>query len=59
MKSSIRDKAEGNAKLLQGKAQEAAGRATSRPNLRDKGLAKQAEGHVQKKVGDIKKVFDR
>lgn len=58
MKSSTRDKAAGTAKILKGKAQEAAGRATSKPNLRDKGIAKQNEGRVQKKVGDIKKVFD-
>lgn len=59
MKSSTQDKAEGTAKIIKGKAQEIAGVAASRSDLRDRGQANQVEGRVQKKVGDIKKVFDR
>jgi uncharacterized protein YjbJ (UPF0337 family) len=59
MKSSTSDKMEGTAKLLKGKAKEAAGSVTSNRNLRDEGRADQVEGRVQKKVGDIKQVFDR
>lgn len=59
MKTSTQDKVEGQAKDLQGKVKEAAGRAVGNPNLEQRGLNDQAEGKVQKKVGDIKKVFDR
>jgi uncharacterized protein YjbJ (UPF0337 family) len=59
MKSSTRDKAEGNANQLKGKVKEHAGRAVGNPNLRDEGLADQAAGKIQKKAGDVKKVFDR
>jgi uncharacterized protein YjbJ (UPF0337 family) len=59
LKSSTSDKAQGTAKIVKGKAKEAIGKATKKPNLRDEGRADQVEGRVQKKVGDIKKVFDR
>lgn len=59
MKSSTQDKVEGHAKDLKGKAKETAGRAVGNPNLEQRGLNDQAEGKVQKKVGDIKKVFDK
>ena len=59
MKSSTQDKAEGTAKKVKGKVKEAAGNATRNPNLRASGRGDQAEGKTQKKVGDIKKVFNR
>lgn len=59
MKSSTQDKSEGTMKDLKGKVKEGLGKGTDDPNLRDEGRADQAEGKVQKKVGDIKKVFDR
>ena len=59
MKSSTTDKIEGTAKIAKGKVKAAAGELAGKPNLRDKGRADQAEGRVQKKVGDVKKVFDR
>lgn len=59
MKSSTRDKAEGTVKNLKGRGKEVAGRATGNPNLRDEGTADRVEGKVQKKVGDVKKVFDK
>jgi uncharacterized protein YjbJ (UPF0337 family) len=59
MKSSTQDKIEGNARELSGKVKEAAGRVTNNPNLQERGLDEQAAGKVQKKVGDIKKVFDQ
>jgi uncharacterized protein YjbJ (UPF0337 family) len=59
MKSSTRDKAEGTANQLKGQAKEQVGKAVGNPNLRDEGRADQAAGKVQKKAGDVKKVFDK
>jgi uncharacterized protein YjbJ (UPF0337 family) len=59
MKDSAQDKAAGTAKDLKGKVKEVAGKATNNPNLRDQGRADQVEGKVQKKVGDVEKVFNR
>lgn len=59
MKTSTQDKAEGTWKDAKGKIKEGAGKVVGNPNLRDEGRADQAEGKVQKKVGDIKKVFDQ
>ena len=58
MKSSTQDKVEGTAKDMAGKVKETAGRATNNPGLQQRGQDEQVEGKVQKKVGDIKKVFD-
>lgn len=59
MKDSTRDNVQGTAKDIKGKVKEAAGKAVGNPNLRDEGRADQIEGKVQKKAGDIKKVFNR
>ena len=59
MKDSTKDKMQGTAQDLKGKAKEAAGKVTNNPNLRDEGRADQAAGKVQKKVGDVEKVFER
>ena len=59
MKSSTRDKAEGTAKDMKGKVKEGAGRMTGNDRMAAEGRADQIEGKAQKKVGDIKKVFDR
>lgn len=59
MKSSTKDKAAGTAKDLKGKLKEGAGRATGNTRLRDEGTADRVEGKVQKKTGDIKKVFNK
>jgi uncharacterized protein YjbJ (UPF0337 family) len=59
MKDSTKDKAAGTAKELKGKVKEAAGKAAGNPNLRDEGRADKAEGKIQKKVGDVEKVFEQ
>jgi uncharacterized protein YjbJ (UPF0337 family) len=59
MKTSTQDKVEGTAKEMKGKVQETAGRAVGNPDLEERGMDKKVEGKVQKKVGDIKKVFDK
>ena len=59
MKTSSQDKIEGTAKDLKGKVKEGAGKLTQNEKLQSEGRADQIEGKVQKKVGDVKKVFDR
>jgi uncharacterized protein YjbJ (UPF0337 family) len=56
-KSSTTDKIEGDAKIASGKVKEEAGKVVRSPNLQNKGIAENTEGHIQKKVGEIKKVF--
>ncbi|HEX4666741.1 MAG TPA: CsbD family protein [Chthoniobacterales bacterium] len=58
MKSSTEDKAEGTTKEAIGSVKEKTGEAIGNPNLEGRGAAEKAEGKVQQKVGDIKKVFD-
>jgi uncharacterized protein YjbJ (UPF0337 family) len=59
MKSGTTDKLEGDAKIASGKVKEATGKVFRSPNLQDKGVAEQIEGHVRKDIGEIKKVFGR
>lgn len=59
MKSSNQDKAEGSAKDLKGKVKESVGRATGDRSLQARGNADQAAGKIQKKTGDVKKVFGK
>lgn len=58
MKTSTRDKVEGAVKTATGTVKEKAGQAMNDPDLRDRGTIEKTEGKVQRKVGDIKKVFD-
>jgi uncharacterized protein YjbJ (UPF0337 family) len=57
MKSSTQDKAEGIAKNIAGRVKEVTGKAVGNPRLQADGQAEKVEGRIQKKVGDIKKVF--
>ena len=59
MKSSNQDKVEGTGKDIAGKVKEGIGKAVGNDRLRAEGNADQAEVKIQKKVGDIKKVFDK
>jgi uncharacterized protein YjbJ (UPF0337 family) len=59
MKDSTHDKVEGTAKDLKGKAKETAGNVANNPKLRDSGRSDQVEGKVQKKIGDVEKVFNK
>lgn len=59
MKSSTRDKIEGAAHEAKGKVKEVAGKVIGNPNLQDGGTAEKVAGKVQKKVGDVKKVFGK
>ena len=59
MKSSTKDKLKGSAHEAKGKVKETAGKAVGNPNLRDRGTAEKVGGKVQRKVGDLKKVFGK
>jgi len=58
MNSSTHDKTEGTAKEAMGTIKEKTGQAIGNPDLQDRGTMEKAEGKVQKKVGDVKKVFE-
>jgi uncharacterized protein YjbJ (UPF0337 family) len=59
MKDSTTDKAEGTLHDVKGKAKEAVGHATNNPDLEAEGTDEKVSGKIQKKVGDIKKVFNK
>jgi uncharacterized protein YjbJ (UPF0337 family) len=56
-RSSTTDKIEGNSKIAAGSVKEATGRVVHSPKLEGRGIAERTEGHIQKRVGEIKKVF--
>ena len=59
MKSSTKDKIKGSVKEASGAIKEKAGQTSGNPNLRDRGTAEKVSGKIQKKVGDVKKVFGK
>jgi uncharacterized protein YjbJ (UPF0337 family) len=59
MKSSTKDKIKGGFKEAKGKVKEKAGKATGNPDLRDRGTVEKAGGKVERKIGDVKKVFEQ
>ncbi len=59
MDSSTNDKVKGGLREAKGKIKEKTGEATGNPDLRDRGTAEKAGGKVQRKIGDIKKVFGK
>src|SRR4030095_6929281 len=59
MKSSTKDKIKGGFREAKGKVKEKAGEATGNPDLRDRGTVEKAGGKVERKIGDVKKVFDQ
>ena len=59
MKSSTKDKIRGGFREVKGKVKEKAGKAIGNSDLRDRGTMEEAGGKVQRKIGDVKKVFDQ
>ena len=59
MKPSTKDQVQGKIHELKGKLKQTVGQATNNPNLADQGQAEKLAGKVQKKVGQIKKVFEK
>jgi uncharacterized protein YjbJ (UPF0337 family) len=59
MKSSTTDQIKGMLHEVKGAAKEKAGRVTNNPNLTAQGQDEKLAGTVQKKIGQIKKVFEK
>jgi uncharacterized protein YjbJ (UPF0337 family) len=57
MKSSTKDKIKGTLEEAKGGAKEKAGKATGDPDMQDRGTIEKTGGKIQRKVGDVKKVF--
>ena len=57
MKSSTKDRIKGNVAQIRGAIKEKAGKASGDDDLQGRGTAEKVLGTIQKKVGDVKKVF--
>jgi uncharacterized protein YjbJ (UPF0337 family) len=59
MQDSTKDKVTGAAHELKGAVKEKVGQVTNNPDLETEGTAEKIGGKVQKKVGDVEKVFEK
>jgi uncharacterized protein YjbJ (UPF0337 family) len=59
MNSSTEDKVKGRAKEVAGKVKEETGKAVGNPDLQDRGTTEKIAGKVERKVGDLKRVFGK
>ena len=59
MKSSTRDKVKNRAKEIAGEVKEKTGKAIGNRNLQDRGTTEKIAGKVERKIGDVKKVFGK
>jgi uncharacterized protein YjbJ (UPF0337 family) len=59
VKSSTKDKIKGRIEEAKGKVKEKTGEATGDSDLRDRGTGEKAVGKIQRKIGDVKKVFGK
>ena len=59
MKPSTNDQIKGKLHELKGKAKEKAGQVTNNPNLAAEGQDEKIAGVIQRKVGQIEKVFEK
>ena len=59
MKSSTTDQVKGKLHEVKGNMKEKAGKLTNNPNLEAEDQSEKLAGHVQKKVGQIEKVFEK
>jgi uncharacterized protein YjbJ (UPF0337 family) len=57
--SGSRDKAEGTLHEVKGKVKEVAGELSDNPKLEAEGTGEKIAGKVQKKIGQIKKVWEK
>jgi uncharacterized protein YjbJ (UPF0337 family) len=59
MKPSTKDEIEGKAHEVKGTVKEKAGQLTSNPDLEEQGQNEKVGGKVQKKIGQVEKVFGK
>jgi uncharacterized protein YjbJ (UPF0337 family) len=59
MKNSTKDKVQGATHEAKGAVKEKIGKISGNPKLQDEGTDEKVGGKIQKKVGDIEKVFEK
>jgi uncharacterized protein YjbJ (UPF0337 family) len=59
MKDSTKDQAHGKAHEVKGAIKEKAGQLTDNPELETEGRDEKFTGKVQKKIGQVEKVFEK
>jgi uncharacterized protein YjbJ (UPF0337 family) len=59
MRSSTKDRAAGKVHETKGKLKEKLGRRTNDPNLEMEGSDEKTAGKVQRKIGQIERVFEK
>ena len=59
MKSSTKDRIKGTALEAKGEVKQKAGQVTNNPDLAAEGQNEKLAGKVQRKVGQVKKVFNQ
>ena len=59
MKSSTKDQAKGKFHQVKGKIREVAGELSDNPTLEAEGAGEKIAGHVQEKIGQVKKVLGK
>lgn len=59
MKSSTTEKVEGAASQIKGAVKEKIGQITNKPLLQAEGNDEKNGGKIQRKIGDVKKVFGK
>jgi uncharacterized protein YjbJ (UPF0337 family) len=59
MKDSTKDRVQGGVHELKGAVKATLGKAVGNPDLEDEGTGEKIGGKIQKKVGDIEKVFEQ
>jgi uncharacterized protein YjbJ (UPF0337 family) len=57
MKSSTKDRIKGRINEAKGKVKEETGRETGDRNLRDRWTTQKAGGKINRKIGEVKKIF--
>jgi uncharacterized protein YjbJ (UPF0337 family) len=57
--SSTHDQVEGKVHEIKGAIKEKIGHLTNNPNLQDDGTAERIDGTIQRKVGDVKQIFEK
>lgn len=57
--TSTHDRVEGKVHEVKGAIKQKYGQLTNDPNLEDQGTAERIDGVIEKKVGDVKKVFGK
>jgi uncharacterized protein YjbJ (UPF0337 family) len=59
MKSSRKDRLKGMVNQAKGAIKEKAGKASGDEELQDRGTAERVAGTIQKKIGDVNRIFEK